>query len=156
MAQKTITIDIPEGYNDLIFNKDTNKIEFIKTNSRPKSWEEYCEQIKNTKCYTNTCDSISSYNRTSISEYNEFNTKEEAQAFAALGKLIQLHKSWVKDWKPDWEDNSNKYIIKAYVNKIHTSSSVYSNSILSFPIKTLCVEFFDTFKDLIEEAKLFL
>ena len=29
--EKTITIQIPEGYNDVKFNKETNEIKFIKS-----------------------------------------------------------------------------------------------------------------------------
>lgn len=156
MAQKTITIDIPEGYDDLIFNKDTNKIEFIKKDSKPKSWEEYCEQVKYTECYTILYNSISSYKRISISEYNEFNTKEEAQAFAALGKLIQLHKSWIKDWKPNWKDYNSKYTIRGEFDAITIFVTDHKSGMLVFPTKDLCDEFLNTFRDLIEIAKPFL
>ena len=158
MIQKTITIDIPEGYNDIKFNKDTNKIEFIKKDSKPKSWEEYCEQVKYTKCYTNTCDSdsIISYDRTTIPGYDEFDTKEEAQAFVALGKLIQLHKAWVKGWKPDWQKDNFKFVIEGHADAIAISNSVYVHRLLAFPTEELRDEFLDTFKDLIEEAKPFI
>ena len=151
--EKTIKIQIPEGYDDVKFNKETNQIEFVKKDNRPKSWEEYCEQVKYTKCYTNTYDSINSYNRTTISEYNEFDTKEEAKAFGALGKLIQLRKSWIGDWKPDWKDDTAKYVIEGYSGKISTNFHTHADMLLSFPTKELRDEFFNTFIDLLEEAK---
>lgn len=157
MTQKTITftVDIPEGYG-VKFNKNSNQIEFIKKDSKPKSWEEYCEQVKNTRCYTYMYNLIVPYDRTSDSQYDEFDTEEEAAAFIALGKLIQLHKVWVKGWKPDWKDNNNKYTIEGFADGIHASSSLHVRTLLSFPTEELCKEFLDTFKDLLEEAKPFL
>lgn len=157
MTQKTITftVDVPEGYS-VKFNKNSNQIEFIKKDSKPKSWEEYCEQVKNTKCYTYMYNLIVPYDRTSDSQYDEFDTEEEAAAFIALGKLIQLHKAWVKGWKPDWENDSFKFIIEGHANKVSISNSTYVHRLLAFPTEEMRDEFLNTFKDLLEEAKPFL
>jgi hypothetical protein len=157
MAQKTITItiDVPEGCG-VKFNKGTNQIEFIKKDSRPKSWEEYCKQIKNTACYIAVRNAVMPYIRVAIPQYNEFSTEEEAKAFTALGKLIQLHKAWIGDWKPNWQEDSFKFVIEGHASAIAISTNMYVHRLLAFPTEELRDEFLDTFKDLLEEAKPFI
>lgn len=155
MIQKTITItvDVPEGYN-VKFNKNSNQLEFIKKDSKPKSWEEYCTQVENTKCYTTCVATLS--NRMASPQFDEFDTKEEIKAFIALGKLIQLHKAWVKGWKPDWQKDNFKFVIEGHAGAIAISSNVYVHRLFAFPTEEMRDEFLDTFKDLLEEAKPFI
>lgn len=154
--EKTIKIQVPEGYDDVKFNKETNQIEFIKKDNRPKSWEEYCKQVKHTDCYISIHGMVTCSNRLSVPRYNEFDTREEAEAFIALGKLIQLRKSWIGDWKPDWKDDTCKYVIEGYSGKISTNFHTHAHMLLSFPTKDLRDEFLNIFRDLIEEAKILL
>ena len=49
--EKTIKINIPDGYDDVKFNEKTNEIEFIKKDDKPRSWDEYCKQVRNNPCY---------------------------------------------------------------------------------------------------------
>ena len=153
--EKTIKIQIPEGYDDAVFDKETNEIKFVKKDTRPRSWEEYCKIVCHTNCYRAASYNgiVICHNRLNQPNFNEFNTKEQAKAFIALGKLIQLRDAWWGDWKPDWTVESNKYTIQVYYNEIATSFSSLRNRVLAFPTPEMRDEFFKTFRDLIEEAK---
>lgn len=112
--------------------------------SKPRSWEEY--EKKNAHGYV---PDISS-------RYNYFNSIEEANAFRALGKLIQLRDAWWGEWKPDWKKPNTKYGICAYRNKIDTFGFVLNSCLLAFPTAEMATDFLETFRDLIEQAKMFL
>lgn len=106
--------------------------------TKPRSWEEYCNNTKR-----NTYD------------YDEFSSREESMAFIAFGKLIQLRDAWCGDWKPDWHINS-KYTIETVCGKISKTQVFSINATLVFPTKEMRDDFFETFRDIIEQAKMFL
>ena len=102
METKEIKIEVPQGY-EIDRQKSTfEKIVFKKVNplsELPECWEEYCEQTKNRIYYT-----YNPYNESHVNEtaahgfYGEFSTKERAEQFIALGKLLQLRDYWVKGY----------------------------------------------------------
>lgn len=57
------------------------------------------------------------------------------------------------DWKPDWEDNSDKYFICYVKNKLWTSNIRDCNRFLVFPTEEMRDKFYENFKDLIEKCK---
>ena len=59
----------------------------------------------------------------------------------------------VGDWKPDWEDKTDKYVIANYNNHIVLDVRWHSSTKLSFPTKEMRDEFYNNFKELIEECK---
>lgn len=108
--------------------------------TKPRSWEEYCNNTKR-----NTYD------------YDEFSSREESMAFIAFGKLIQLRDAWWGDWRPDWSINSKcKYTIEAECGKISKMQVSSIHSTLVFPTEEMRNDFFETFRDIIEQAKMFL
>ena len=123
---------------------------------RPTSWDEYSD----------TCDMSCCFNSFSLEKssdssgrrfYDTFNSKDEAKAFCALGKLIQLRDAWWGDWRPDWEaGNRRMYCIDVEKNKVCVSLALTFNYILVFPTEEMCRDFLDKFIDLIEQAKMFL
>lgn len=148
--EKELKIEVPKGY-EIDKEKSTfEKIVFKKVNplsELPESWEEYCEQTKNRTYYT-----YSPYNESHVNEtaahgfYGEFSTKERAEQFIALGKLIQLRDYWVGNWK---RNSDNIYII--FKNVI--IATVNNNDFpLSFPTREMAERFKECFKDLIKEA----
>ena len=159
MKTKNLTISIPDGYDDVKFNEQTNEIEFVKKDDKPRSWEEYCDKVVDTDCFRASFATIPEFvpvgNRMHQPLFNEFNTEEEAKAFLALGKLIQLRDAWIGDWRPDWDKSSTKvkYVIYFADNKICATWLHTINHILSFPTKEMRDDFLETFRDLIEEAK---
>lgn len=147
METKELKIEIPQGY-EIDRQKSTfEKIIFKKITENQKTWEEYCEQTKNRTYYT-----YSPYNESHVSEtaahgfYGEFSTKERAEQFIALGKLLQLRDYWVGNWK---RNSDNIYII--FKNVI--IATVNNNDFpLSFPTREMAERFKECFKDLIKEA----
>ena len=118
---------------------------------RPTSWDEYDKAIK--KLYV-----TSGYDKvdTGGTRYDNFATEDEAKAFCALGRLIQLRDAWLGDWRPDWEINRCMYSIDVNKNTVCLSKAFTYNSILVFPSEEMCRDFLDKFRDLIEQAKMFL
>ena len=129
-----------------------------KKDSKPRSWEEYCKQVYYTPCFSIGIGTYDGYvierNRENVPFVNDVNTEEEAKAVVALCKLIQLRDAWWGDWKPDWmNDGTSKYVIlceKGVPTKCYNHTC---QRILTFPTEYMRDEFFDTFRDLIEEAK---
>lgn len=83
-------------------------------------------------------------------------TQYEAKALAAFSKLLKLRRDWVGEWEPDWEDQSPKYLIRVWRNHICFEVERNTSSALSFPTEKMAKEFLDTFRDLIEEAKILI
>jgi len=124
--------------------------------NRPRSWEEYAAMR------SQDCDSIISATGINddddvyICDYDLFNSEDKARAFVALGKLIQLRDAWWGEWRPDWKDNEFKYSIGIYFNRIDITYHANLSYILAFPTAEMRDDFLSTFRDLIEQAKMFL
>ena len=73
----------------------------------------------------------------------------------SLCQLLICRNAWWKElgWKPDWEDSGFKYIITTTRGAIDLSDTNVFNIILAFPTKEVRDQFYEAFKDLIEEAK---
>lgn len=82
-----------------------------------------------------------------------FETEEEALAFEAFYKLIQLRKAWIGDWKPDWADGGTKYGILNYHNKVTAELAIGYSDCLSFPTEEMRDDFLESFHKLLEKAK---
>ena len=65
------------------------------------------------------------------------------------GEYLELN----KPWEPDFSDDSPKYNIFKYENKITLSDNNWSNRILVFPTLEMRYAFYENFKDLIEQCK---
>lgn len=139
---KTIEIDGKEYQLDIDKAKEQGLLK--EKDSKPHSWEEY----EKNNAYGYVPD-ISS-------RYNYFNSIEEANAFCALGKLIQLRDAWWGEWKPDWSNDENKYHVWIMVDEICIDKAIHIQHVLAFPTEEIAIDFLNTFRDLIEEAKMFL
>lgn len=144
---KTIEID---GKSYLIdIEKATEQGLLKEKDSKPRSWEEYDRTIK-------LLHVTSEYDKVGVggTGYDNFLTKNEAKAFCALGKLIQLRDAWVGDWKPDWNNDSKpKYCIDFEENEAIINIHHICQALLVFPTKKMANEFLNCFRDLFEEAK---
>lgn len=118
----------------------------------PMSFDEYAESTSGIIGYGASIHYQDKYGN----KYDAFKTLEEAKAFNALGKLIQLRDAWWGDWKPDFSDAEDKYIIVNFNGEIKTGIAWRFNYILMFPTEEMCNKFLDTFRDLLEQAKMFL
>nr|DAF52679.1 MAG TPA: hypothetical protein [Myoviridae sp. ct7Mg7] len=150
--EKELKIIPPIGY-EIDKQKSTfEKIVFKKVNplsELPESWEEYCEQTKNRTYYT-----YSPYNESHVSEtaahgfYGEFSTKERAEQFIALGKLLQLRDYWVKNSK--FKDAIGVFTLGDVA--IVTNNGDINDFALTFPTQEMADKFINCFRDLIIKA----
>ena len=144
---KSYLIDIEKATEQGLLKKKDNK---------PRSWEEYAAMR------SQDCDSIISATGINddddvyICDYDLFNSEDKARAFVALGKLIQLRDAWVGEWRPNWETCTNKYAIVVLKENIAVETGAFLNKILAFPTEKMATDFLNTFRDLIEQAKMFL
>ena len=148
--EKELKIEIPKGY-EIDKEKSTfEKIVFKKIDNRPKTWEEYCELTKgNTSNYANATTLMVCKDRFN-GAYNEFSTKERAEQFIAIGKLMQLRDYWVKGYKTTEEE----YVI--YITcqgnlRVTTLHNKFMKK-LTFPTEEMANDFIKCFSGLIKTA----
>lgn len=132
-------------------NKEYQK--WYNSNSKPMSWEEYCEQnpVGKDEYYINGNGIITHSvpeNRNAIRDANAM-SEDLYEAFLAYMKLFQLRNAWVKDC----DDANMNYRIIASNCKIDILYYYVSKMGLSFPTQEMAYEFAEIFKDLLEEAK---
>lgn len=136
--------------------------EYEKQNEFPKTWEEFCKKyylqedetfINSTSKLLTVEESFGRRFRLCEEDKNLCTSKQEAEAFLALMQLRQLRKAYVKDWEPDWTNNTFKYCIDARMNTFGIESWSHMNHSFSFPTKELAEQFLNNFKDLLEIAK---
>lgn len=86
---------------------------------------------------------------------NWYVPNDNEAAIKALCQLLICRNAWWKllGWKPDWTDDSDKYCILNGGGKIEAIVLNSSNRILAFPDMETANQFYEAFKDLIEEAK---
>lgn len=142
---KTIEID---GKSYLIdIEKALQAGVLTEKDTKPRSWEEFMNTRFPMQCsHGNREDIVLS---TALSQ-------EEAKALKALNKLIILRDAWLGDWKPDWSNDERKYCIYSFNSGMRISDTCYSPLILAFPTKKMATDFFNTFRSLIVQAKMFL
>ena len=155
--KKTITFNIPEGY---IVDKEnsTNKNIVLKLakSERVTTWEEYCKKMDGKESYycNFTSVKIGSSHFGLEPLVTEFDNLKDTVAFTALGKLLKLRKDWIGEWEPKWaNDYQKKYVICNYSGIVTKDTMITASHCLSFPTQEMCDEFFDCFKDYIEQAK---
>lgn len=159
--EKTITFNIPEGYvidkekstdNNIVLKPDVSE---LAESTRVRTWEEYCEKMKGEiSYYINPSSGITISIFGNSPFLSEFETEEEVKAFEAYSKLQKLRKYWIGNWKPDWADmHQLKYTIVNQGNRVGVCINDRSCRPISFPTKEMRDEFFDCFKDLLEQAK---
>ena len=149
---KEIKIEVPEGYEIDKENSTFETIKFKEKSKLPMSWEELGE-IKGHFIDDNA--GISPCHTLGANDYskNTWPTKELAEAALALSQLLQLMDRWNGDWKADWTDDTDKYVIRRYKDSLILEDFAYAARVLAFKSPELCKRFYDTFKDLIETAK---
>lgn len=158
IIEKTITFNIPKGYViDKEKSTDNNIVLKLVEHTKSRTWDDYCKKMKNKESYY--CN-FSSFNEIGSSHFGpgplvtEFDNLKDVKSFVALSKLIKLRKDWIGEWEPDWTSAyTDKYAIYCTNNSLYKSSSCLVSHIMSFPTAEMRDEFFDYFKDLLEQAK---
>ena len=83
-------------------------------------------------------------------------TPHEAKALAAFSKLLKLRRDWIGKWEPDWTNGECKYTIINWATNLQIEYCKVLCKSLSFPTEQMAQEFLETFRDLIEEAKILI
>lgn len=153
---ETITINGKEYQLDVEKAKEQGLLK--EKDNKPRSWEEFIKLHYSEDIVRGFSATAFDYRQNPL--YNRFNTANEAKAFCALGKLIQLRDAWRGEWRPKWnipkEYPDKKYTILCFDNELCKDMSTWHSEILSFPTSEMRDDFLETFRDLIEEAKMFL
>lgn len=144
--EKELKIEIPQGY-EIDRQKSTfEKIIFKKITENPKTWEEYCALTKGSPSFYATLNSVDTHKYSGV--HNEFTTKERAEQFIALCKLLQLRDYWVKGYTEFryavYGDILDRTVICDWLDNVHYP--------LTFPTKEMAKEFKNCFEDLIKQA----
>lgn len=154
------TIQIPEGY--VIDTEKSNERQIVLKkieDNKARSWDEYCKKMegKDSYYYDELFKKIRLARFNSEPLLSEFEEKEEAEAFAAFGKLRKFRRDWVGEWNPDYTNSRvAKFVIFNRENVISRGVDFIVNNPMSFPTEEMCNDFCETFKDLLEQAKTLL
>ena len=144
--EKELKIIPPIGY-EIDRQKSTfEKIIFKKIPENPKTWEEYCSLMKGKTIHYP--DYYYIILRSFEDAYNMFTTKERAEQFIALGKLLQLRDYWVKGSK-------FKYAVGIFTwseGVIVTHNCDINDFAITFPTQEMADKFITCFRDLIKQA----
>lgn len=149
-----LTIEIPYGHEVDIENSDLAKgvVKFKPKKALPTKWED----LRNIRgYYVSTGADIHSWSAALPCSANKnlWPTEELAKASLALCQLVRLRDIYNDGWQPDWTDHKDKYVIEFSKGKKIISTYLQTQCVLAFKDKETRDLFFNTFKDLIEEAK---
>jgi hypothetical protein len=135
----TITLEGKEYQLDI---EQAEKLGLLKEkDSRVRSWNEF------TKKYPNQFFHVISAQLTTYEE----------KALAAFSKLLKLRRDWIGEWEPDWKDMNTSYgVIWINKNEPYANTACTLAHPLSFPDYKIAKEFLETFRDLINEAKILI
>lgn len=151
---ETKKIILPEGWE---IDKVENGEIILKESKKelPKTWEECYiklgmgEYISNLSEIIENIDLVKSYK----SNKNMLPVGL-GKPIIALIQLLICREVYRQGWKPDWNNNENKYCIKYYnTTNIICTIRTYCSCILSFQSEKIRNQFLENFYDLIEEAK---
>jgi hypothetical protein len=125
------------------------------TDDRVTSWEEFRKKYRNRFGYFQS-NTITMKAHAPTSDGDQL-TPHESKALSAFSKLIKLRRDWIGKWEPDWEDIDASYgVIWIHKNKLQANAACTPARSLSFPTEKMAKEFLDTFRGLIEEAKILI
>lgn len=146
---KELKIETPQGYEIDTEKSTFAKIVFKKIPEKQKTWEEYCELTEGEPSFFADCHNVISVSRY-VGAYNEFSTKERAEQFIAIGKLMQLRDYWVKGYKKT-EEEYVIYITSQGDIRVTTWHNKFMKT-LTFPTEEMANDFINCFRDLIKTA----
>ena len=131
--EKTITIEIPKGYRfkERLFDKFV----FEKMKDRPTEIREASEIL-------------------GIGMFDH--ERYRNGLLESLRELLLFRDAWWKmadDWKPDWNEETDKFTISNKCNKIYLNNTAWYAEVLSFPTAEMRDAFYENFKESINEVK---
>ena len=151
-----MTTVVLEGKEYQLDVKQAENLGLLKEkDNRVRSWEEFREKHRNRFGYFQS-NGITMKAHAPTSDGDQL-TQHESKAISAFSKLLKLRRDWVGKWEPDWTSNEIKYVLEASHNKnINVASYLFVSRPFSFPTLKMSQEFLETFRDLIEEAKILI
>ena len=131
-------------YNQEIVNIDGRYILRDKKPQYPKTHEECCDVLG-----LNTMDNdAQGYKEDLIIQFQELIIARDAY-WEIAGEEMGLD----KPWRPDWNHNTEKYVIYPYQYLYSIDKENYRNTVLAFPTKEMRDAFYNNFKNLIVKCK---
>ena len=153
----TLKINIPQGYEIDVFNKETGEVSFKKIELK---YPQSIFEVKDRSWFIHSNSGIEKDNTANDStvDRNNVSTKQRAEALLALSQLVELRDAWNKidGFVVDWTANDVKYVIKGCSGKLQKDYYYNNHYILYFGSEQTRDLFFETFSKLIETAKEFL
>ncbi len=157
------TILVPDGWEFDRIDDSGNIVLKEKKKELPKTWLK-CLRVVNETEYINdsseikkqsNADSLESSGCVIGSEERNLLPLGLGKPMLALCQLLVCRNAWWKQlgWKPDWDDGNNKFTIIYSCGTVCCDCNKKCSRILAFPTSEVRDQFFDTFRDLIEEAK---
>ena len=150
----TITLEGKEYQLDI---EQAEKLGLLKEkNGRVRSWEEFVRKYIGSRGYSyNIANEIITHPDPPVYTGDQL-TPHEAEAIAAFSKLLKLRRDWIGEWEPDWKESSDKFILYRSENEVRVCSTINTAGGISFPTKQMATEFLETFRELINEAKILI
>ena len=154
MEEKTIKINVPEGYEVDEENSTFAEIKFKPIVAKyPKSWEDaFTDKMLNGYYVRRDSEIEKIYNRATIDEdKNIFKTEKQARAMLAYAQITQLMAlpCYNGDWVPNWVDGSNKHVIGRSGVKIIKAPFTTAYENLAFISEEARDAFYDNHMDLL-------
>lgn len=150
----SIKVDIPEGYEICKEESTLENIVLIKKE------EDKRKKLGKISGYyisvTSDIVKVSNLEQASLTNRNFFPTKEYAQASLSISELLQYYFKDFKDYNPDFTDKNSKYIICVIKNIVSIQQTESKNATFVFPDYKTAYAFYNSYKDLFEQAKLLL
>ena len=157
------TISVPDGWEFDRIDDSGNIVLREKKEELPKTWLGCLKCVNDLELIEDGC-CIEKWNFARQDDNGYIHNEQDhnllplglAGPMLALCQLLICRNAWWKQlgWKPDWTDKyTEKYCIFYSCGTVDTIISNYMSYILAFPTAEVCDKFFDTFRDLIEEAK---
>lgn len=137
--------DLPDGYE--FQDKDgnvinTNIIKLVKKQPKyPTTYEECCQHLG--------CDD-------KLSAGKLLSFQQLINARNAYWKIAGEEMGLDEPWKPDYNHNTEKYVIYPYQYLYSIDKEYYRNTILAFPTAEMRDVFYENFEKLINDCKEFL
>lgn len=153
-----MTTVILEGKEYLLDIEQAKKLDLLKEkDNRVRSWEEFKEKYRTRYGYFYEVHERNALKTASPISIGDQLTSHESKALSAFSKLLKLRRDWIGEWEPNWEDMNTSYgVIWANKNKLQANTACTLSRPLSFPDYKMAKEFLETFRDLIEEAKILI
>ena len=152
IKQESIDLLLKRGSE--IQKKAVTDLGILLENKYPKTWVELDGSLKG---YYISAGSEIKYTaheqNTKPTNKNLIPTKELAEEILQFIQLSQCYYRYVGDWKPDWTQNTFKYVIRVFRNSVECENYQNTNHFFTFPTEQMRNEFFNNFKDQLEKCK---